>query len=230
MFQQASLMLEIKLLGLWPQFDCTACQATQPKNLKEALVARHQGCGFISWQKASLNLLKQELGLEILERLQAIERYKNTFSCHMCGMCCRMASADADYDTLRQRAAAGDEFSQQFTSVFLPYESRDKAREVAPDVVSAVLAEAAEEALGEERIYFYHCPYLGEDNRCSVYGTDKRPGICASYPETPLSFVYKNCAWKPWKDETHETTLLAHILLALCTDLSQRLESALSPK
>jgi Fe-S-cluster containining protein len=138
-----------------------------------------------------------------------------------------MASSDKSYAQLQAEAAQGDEFARQFVSIFLPYPSREAAEAVAPQVVAAVLEEAGE-ASSQSDIYFYHCPYLGEDNRCTVYGTSKRPAICGSYPETPLVFVYENCAWQPWKAETHPDTLVAHALLALCTHWSQLLRASLS--
>jgi len=94
--------------------------------------------------------------------------------------------------------------------------------------VAAALAEASEETNGEEKVFFYHCPYLGEDNRCTVYGTPKRPAICSSYPDTPLTFIAKNCAWKPWKDETHADTLAAHAMLALCEHFAGKLQIAIA--
>jgi Fe-S-cluster containining protein len=227
MFAQAALLLESQLLGMRAQYGCVHCEGALVHSLAEAIQPVHARCGFQGWQREALRVLEQEVGLEILNKLQQVEAYKNTFDCHMCGACCRMASTDADYPTLRLRAENGDEFAQQFISVFLPYASRQKALETAPDIVVATLAEAGEEAEGEEQIFFYHCPYVGEDNRCTVYGTDKRPAMCQSYPETPLSFVYEKCAWKPWKNETHGDTLLAHALLALCTDWCDQLKRAL---
>lgn len=227
MFRQAAQSLEAQLMGLRPQFNCPDCDGSGWLVFSDCVKPLHIQCGYRAWQAAALRLVETHVGGEILAKLQQIESYKNTFSCHMCGACCRMASTDAPYEEMRRRAEAGDDFARQFISVFLPYESRQKAREKAPDIVEAVLAEAGLEADGDERIFFYHCPYVGEDNRCTVFGTEKRPAICGSYPETPLSFVYKKCAWKPWKDQTHTDTLLAHGLLAFCTDLSQKLRVAL---
>lgn len=220
--------LEARLLELRGRFQCNDCEARNLDSLKQWIEPLHEGCGFRTWQQAALGMVETEIGHEILMTLQQIEAYKQTFDCHMCGMCCSMASSDARYEELVKRAANGDEFARQFTSIFLPYSSREAARQRAPHVVDAVLAEASEEAEGEEHIYFYHCPYLGEDNRCSVYGTDKRPSICASYPETPLSFVYEKCAWRPWKDDTHVDMMVAHAMLALCTQISETLRASLS--
>ena len=220
--------LEAQLCELRGRFQCKECDSQSLNSLKQWLQPVHTGCGYRTWQQSALNIVETEIARDILFELKQIEAYKQTFNCHMCGMCCSLASSDAPYEELLQRAKNGDEFAQQFTSIFLPYPSREAARKRASHVVDAVLAEAAEEPEGEEHIYFYHCPYLGEDNRCSVYGTDKRPSICASYPETPLSFVYEKCAWRPWKDETHLDTMVAHAMLALCTQISEKLRASLS--
>jgi Fe-S-cluster containining protein len=232
-FQRAKNSLEAHLSAIRQEYACPTCDpkpALEDNNdaIASWLKKLHPGCGYRPWQERALAVIEQEAGRDILLKLQQIEAYKNTFSCHMCGMCCRMASSEHSYDELRTRAEAGDEFARQFTAIFLPYQSREAARRKAPDVVSAVLAEAGEEVGEAERVYFYHCPYIGEDNRCSIYGTEKRPAICASYPETPLSFVYEKCAWRPWKDETHTDTLAAHALLALCTHWAETLHKALA--
>lgn len=227
MFHQFRGELEARLSALHSQHSCKHCGSVAFSEIEQWMKPLHQDCGYKNWQRAALNLIETEIAAGIIKRLQAIETYKKTFNCHMCGMCCRMASTDASYEELKTRAASGDEFARQFTSIFLPYASREAARQVAPDVVDAVLSEAGEESDGQERIHFYHCPYLGEDNRCSVYGTDKRPAICESYPETPLSFVYEKCAWKPWKDETYTETLAIHAMLALCTQYSETLRASL---
>ena len=237
MLQAQQEALQVYLLSLRAQFACEGCSFGTDTSLEVGLGQLHTGCGFRGWQQAALAWLEGEAMRPVLAGLEAITAYKNTFDCHMCGMCCRMASSESSYEELLAKAGAGDEFARQFTSVFLPYASREAALEKAPDVVAAVLAEAVEPLKlvksgehsdgGEERSFFYHCPYIGEDNRCSIYGTDKRPGICASYPETPLSFVYERCAWKPWKDETHAPSLVAHAMLALAANYAERFRQAL---
>lgn len=216
----ARAALQARLLDLGPAESCAECPPSA--EFTDRLTARHAGCPDRQWQADALETLEQEIGREILQRLEKIEAYKNTFNCHMCGMCCRLASSEYSYDELQARAEAGDSFAQQFTSIFLPYASTEAAERKYPEVTAAVQSEAGQD------VYFYHCPYIGEDNRCTIYGTDKRPEICASYPETPLSFVYEKCAWRPWKDETHGDTLLAHALLTLSEDYAARLRLALS--
>lgn len=230
-FTKARALLEERLAALREDFACALCDDSNNDKTDQWLTSRHEGCGYRAWQQAALNLIEQEIGREIHQRLQQIEAYKNTFDCHMCGMCCRLASADAPYEELVVRAEAGDDFARQFTSIFLPYASRQAAQARHPEVVAAVLAHVGDTnpdpGVDSEKVFFYHCPYIGEDNRCTIFGTDKRPDICARYPETPLSFMYEKCAWRPWQDETHTDTLMAHALLALCQDYGDRLKAAL---
>lgn len=225
-FSLARKQLQHTLSGLWECFSCSACQAHARPDAEAWLQPLPPTCQYRDWQREALNWLENSLGQELLTKLQQIEGYRQTFTCHQCGVCCRLASSEYDYGTLRKQAAAGDAFAAQFTSIFLPYASRDAARSKFPDVVGAVLQEAGEPA-GEERVFFYHCPYVGEDNRCTIYGTAKRPAICGSYPETPLSFVYEKCAWRPWKEETRQDALTVHATLELAQDLASRLKQAL---
>jgi Fe-S-cluster containining protein len=238
LFLQSKASLSAHLQTLRPAMSCPVCenekQTTHTDNDTLPLHRMHDGCPNRHWQTAMLHFLETELARDILTRLAQIGAYRNTFSCHMCGMCCRLASSEHSYPELLERAAQGDDFAQQFTSIFLPYASREAARAKYPEVVAAVLAhvgeaiEQAENKTVKETVFFYHCPYIGEDNRCTVYGTDKRPAICENYPETSLGFMVRDCAWKPWQDETHLDTLLAHGLLNLCQSWSENLREALA--
>ncbi len=197
---------------------CDACKAAP--DFAEPL---HDGCGYADWYREALAVIENEIARDILTRMNHIEAYKKTFSCHMCGVCCRFASSEFSYAQLREKAAAGDRFAGEFTSIFLPYASVSEARERFPQLVDDVLKQAGE----NQDVYFYHCPYIGEDNRCTIYGTPKRPGICASYPDTPLTFIYDKCAWKGWKDETHDDALQAHASIELCSYYVGRLKDVL---
>lgn len=214
------------LQGLREQTSCSQGCSHPPPDSEQWLNLLPKGCGYRQWQAQALTWLEETLGRELLTKLQQIDAYRQQFSCHQCGVCCRLASSEHSYETLQAQALAGNEFATQFTSVFLPYASKEEAHRKFPDVVEAVLREAGEPD-GEERVYFYHCPYIGEDNRCTLYGSPKRPAICASYPETPLSFVYAKCAWRLWKDETEPDALTVHATLELAQDWAARLKNAL---
>ena len=192
-------------------------------------------CGHRGWQQASLEFLEQGLAKQVVQRLQGIKTERDKVDCHSCGVCCRLASSEFSYDQLLDKAKAGDWFAQQFTSVFLPYESTDAARKAFPSIVKQVhdYSQTKNESESPDNtespsIHFYHCPYIGDDNRCTIYGTPKRPEICASYPETPLTFIYDKCAWRDWKDTNHQDSLTAHATIELIGFLSGQIRQALS--
>lgn len=224
--QQHQETLFHKLRLMRNEYSCS-CDDSSDNSLallqRWVLPITHENCAYKAWQQQVIILIENGIAKNLLQHLGVIEQYKKTFNCHMCGMCCKMASSHSSYDAMQEKAGAGDVFAQEFVSVFLPYPSLDKAREVAPEVVDTTLSQVTDGAT--EHVYFYYCPYLGEDNRCSVFGTSKRPSICGSYPETPLSAMYKNCAWQPWKEATHTDTLAAHSMLALCDTLLQKLRA-----
>ncbi len=224
-FTRANTDLEESFLRLRKEVPCAVC-ASQGVDVHQINQPFHNGCPHRTWQQSVLAYLQEDAAKQVLEKLNLIKAYKNRFTCHQCGVCCRFASSEYSYPELRERAKAGDSFASQFTSIFIPYESKEAAHVRFPEIVDSVLAQADQP--GE--VYFYHCPYIGEDNRCSIYGKPKRPAICSSYPDTPLTFIYKNCAWRPWKDETHPDALWAHAMIELCSwwmgQLSQHLEDS----
>jgi Fe-S-cluster containining protein len=232
LFRDLEHALTARLSQLRGDAYCPGCQAETVKEL--ALAPAHHGCPENIWRKAAMKLVEEEIPYEIMGQLNEIRKYRNRVQCHSCGQCCRLASSEHSYRELLERANEGDRFAQEFTSIFLPYVSREAARKREPEGVAEVLAHVGEEIAeglrseaedSQEKVFFYYCPYIQEDNRCGVYGTEKRPSICESYPETPLGYVAKNCAWKPWQEETHMDSLLAHAMLNLCEDWSKKLRS-----
>lgn len=222
-FLAAADTLFERLDTLRDSYSCVVCDPHK-KNPPELLITNHEGCGYRIWQQAAIAVIENDIARDLLTKLNLIEGYKAQFKCHMCGVCCRFASSEFSYEQLEAKAAAGDNFARQFTSIFLPYPSQRSALEQFPAIVESVLTQADD----PDSVYFYHCPYIGEDNRCTIYGDPRRPQICDNYPDTPLTFIYNKCAWKPWKDETHEDALWAHSMIELCTDTANKLKDALS--
>lgn len=234
-FTQAQQALEALLLAHRDAYACDTC--SPPPGVLDPI--SHAGCGFSAWKTHCLSLLEQDIGGQILAKIQEIETARNQITCHQCGVCCRFASSEFSYETLLEKGSNGDAFARQFTSVFLPYASTEAARARFPELVDQILTEVRAqqaEQLGQQSsvsknntdsapVYFYHCPYIGEDNRCSIYGTPKRPEICAGYPDTPLTFIYNKCAWKPWKDEYHHDSLMTHASIELCLFYAEKLRT-----
>jgi Fe-S-cluster containining protein len=232
LFRNLEQALSDRLMSLKHDFTCTGPTGeTRPfeHTVENATDICGNGCGYFAWRKVALDIVEREIPQDVLRQMDQIEQYRQRISCHMCGQCCRLASSEDDYATLKAKAAAGDSFAQEFTSIFLPYASREAARQRDAKGVADVLAFAEDQNQDSgkpgaaERIHFYYCPYLQEDNRCGVYGTDKRPSICSTYPETPLGYIAKACAWTPWQEDTHLDTLLAHAMLNLCEHWSKEL-------
>ncbi len=199
---------------------------TPERQLRKLLAhEHHSGCSLTAWRQRVVVFLETEVARDVLHHLNQIQAYKQTFECHQCGQCCRLASSDASYDQLQSRAARGDEFARQFTSVFLPYPSPELAKQRFPESVAAIYAHVGSQPdATQAQVHLYFCPYIGEDNNCTIYNDPKRPEICAKYPESPLGYVPVACGWKPWQEDTHLDTLLAHATLNLCEDWLKRLK------
>ena len=92
-------------------------------------------------------------------------------------------------------------------SVFVPYASKEDARKVYPEYIKML------EENKEDNVYFYHCPKLTEDKRCSDY--ENRPQICRDFPDNPLSILPKSCGYKQWKDEIEPLALMLHSMVEI---------------
>lgn len=196
-----------------------------PLSADDLLEPFHEGCGYRAWQQQAIEVIESQVAKEVLIKLKTIEIERAKVQCHSCGVCCRLASSEFNYDELKAKAAAGDDFARQFTSVFLPYQSTQAAQERFPVLVNDILAQVG----SPEQVHFYHCPHIHpETNQCTIYGTPQRPKICEGYPDTPLTFIYDKCAWKPWKDNRHTDALLAHAMIELCSFTLGKLKDALA--
>lgn len=159
------------------------------------------------WQWQVLDMLENDISKEIYRKFQEILAYRNNFSCVGCATCCNLACSEFSPEELKQKAEQGDNFASQFLSVFIPYKSKEEARKVYPEYI-AMLDEAK-----EDNVYFYHCPKLTADKRCSDY--ENRPQICRDFPDNPLSILPKACGYKKWKEEVEPVTLMLHSMVEI---------------
>lgn len=159
------------------------------------------------WQRQVLDMLENDISKEIYRKFQEILAYRNSFSCVGCATCCNLACSEFSPEELKQKAEQGDNFASQFLSVFIPYKSKEEARKVYPEYI-AMLDEAK-----EDNVYFYHCPKLTADKRCSDY--ENRPQICRDFPDNPLSILPKACGYKKWKEEVEPVTLMLHSMVEI---------------
>lgn len=168
------------------------------------------------WQKQALILLNNDISKEIYRKLNEILAYRVKFKCVGCATCCKLACSEFSPEELKQKADNGDNFAGQFLSVFIPYKNKEEARKIYPEYIELL------EENGEEDVYFYHCPKVTEDNRCSDYGN--RPQICRDFPDNPLSILPKSCGYREWKEEIEPIALMLHSMLEIVEYYNTKLE------
>ena len=118
--------------------------------------------------------------------------------CKMCGKCCRVVTNTRyTYDEICSMARNGNEYAQDFVKLFEPYPSIEAARQVDKDTVDNILRRF--EACGEidiEKVTFYGCKYLLENNMCSIY--EERPVLCKLCPSSGWVVTPPGCGFESW--------------------------------
>lgn len=218
-FLKTSEELHLQIEKIRPQKSCVNCTVectigcTKNDNSKaeqelELFQKFPQNCDYKKWQDDVIKLFDGEISKGIYEKWMKILEYRKNFQCTGCATCCKLACSEFSYEELKQKAAKGDNFATQFTSIFIPYESESQAREIYPEYF-----ELLAEKLDGEPVYFYHCPKLTADNRCSDY--ENRPGICRDFPDNPLSMLPASCGYSKWKEEVEPVALMLHSMLEI---------------
>lgn len=159
------------------------------------------------WQDSVLKMFDEDICREIFRKWNEILAYRKEFSCNGCGTCCRLACSEFSPEELKIKAEHGDNFANQFLSVFIPYESKEQAKQVYPEYIEML------EKNKEDKVYFYHCPKLNDCNRCTDY--DNRPQICRDFPDNPLALLPKSCGFEQWKQEIEPVALMLHSMLEI---------------
>lgn len=195
-------------------------EALRPQGLKGEIFDKyeHGSEGFL-WQKKVLDLLQNDISKEIYRKLNEILAYRAQFNCTGCATCCNLACSEFSPEELKEKAQNGDNFAQQFLSVFIPYNSKEEAREVYPEYIELL------EKNKEYDVYFYHCPKLTEDKRCSDY--ENRPQICRDFPDNPLSILPDTCGYKKWKEEVEPIALMLHSMVEIIDFYCAKINSVL---
>lgn len=207
-FIKSSDEIQRQIEKLKPNVSCKNCKIADCDLKKEVFEKFPDGCEYRVWQKDSLQLLNKEIPKNIYEKWIKILDYRRKFICSGCATCCKLACSEFSYDQLKKKAATGDNFATQFVSIFIPYETKEEARAIYPEYF-----ELLAEKLDGEDVYFYHCPKLTEDNRCSDY--ENRPQICRDFPDNPLSLLPSACGFNNWKEEVEPTALMLHSMLEI---------------
>jgi len=118
--------------------------------------------------------------------------------CKMCGICCRIAifKGGLSYEEVLKLANSNTEKPSQiegardFLSIFMPYNSVEEAKKIAPEFVDQLLKAFGKEA----KTSFFYCKYL-KDNRCLIH--EDRPHLCRMYPiPHEKTFYNPECGFK----------------------------------
>ena len=206
-FLKSSEDLNHQIEKIKPEQDCSNCSICC--GLKQELFEKFpENCVFKMWQKRVIKLFDEDVLKNIYEKWIKLLEYRKNFHCTGCATCCKLACSEFSYSELQQKAQNGDNFATQFTGVFIPYNNENEAKEIYPDYF-----ELLKEKLDGEKVYFYYCPKLTAENRCSDY--ENRPSICRDFPDNPLSLLPVNCGFCLWKEEIEPTALMLHSMLEI---------------
>ena len=101
--------------------------------------------------------------------------------CKMCGRCCRVVTTTKSYEELLALQEQNDKGACEFLRIFVPYPSIEAARVVDRELVDNVINLLKEDGnYHENKMTFYYCKYLLDNNLCSIY--EERPLLCRHCP------------------------------------------------
>ena len=187
-----------------PENPCASCNKKDCNIEKKDIFSPYPaaGCKYRDWQMQALTYLAGDYRNKLKAAYKSIMDKKSEYECNKCGACCRLAVSEYSYEQLKQRAMRGDKFSSDFVSVFVPYESEEEAKKVNPEYF-----ELLNTLVEDDKIYYYYCPKLGNDNLCTIY--ENRPDICKDFPHNPLKLLPSECSYNEWKNAVaHQAMLL----------------------
>ena len=170
------------------------------------------------WQIAVLDMFENDISKEIYRKWQEILQLRGNFECKGCATCCNLACSEFSPEELKTKAQNGDKFAAQFTSNFIPYDSKDDARKIYPQYI-----ELLDDTIDED-VYFYHCPKLTDCKRCSDYGN--RPQICRDFPDNPLCILPKSCGFYEWRQEVEPVAMMLHAMVEIIEYYKEKLNKS----
>lgn len=186
----------------------TRIDEIKPENFEGTVFDSYEeGSVGAQWKLAVLDMLENDISKEIYRKWKEILAYRENFHCKGCATCCNLACSEFSPEQLKEKAQNGDRFATQFTSIFIPYETREEAEKIYPQYLKLL-----EDTL-EDEVYFYHCPRLNECKRCSDY--ENRPEICRVFPDNPLSILPESCGFYGWRQEVEPVALMLHSMIEI---------------
>lgn len=225
-FKKSQESLISQLFNLKKSFLCDNCrEVCEYKTVSDSLFVDYPSdCKYTAWQKAAVEKLKNEISKDIYDKIQELLKFRETFSCSRCALCCKFACSEFSPSELKIKSENGDKFAKQFLSVFVPYENLEEASKIYPDYV-----ELLKNKYGNvDDVHFYYCPKLSNDNLCTDY--DNRPDICKDFPNNALAILPDSCGFKPWKDEVEIIALTLHALSEIVGFFIEKLEKIVCKK
>lgn len=224
LFFEADKTFKEQLNKLGEGFSCSKCRPdckiSDAPFMTTLTMSLPENCNLRNRQKHCANIIKTEIKSDIQQKISDIMTYGNSFNCIGCATCCKLGCSEYSYEELKQKAQAGDNFATQFTSIFIPYKNFEEAEKVFPEYVNFVGKTLDE----DEKIYFYYCPNLTKENKCSVY--EKRPDICRDFPDNPLSVLPTVCGFYQWKEEVSVAAMMLHAMTYIYEFYLEKVESA----
>lgn len=223
LFKNAQVAIDKQIDSLKKASLCNKCRENCDINFNKIKVTQKfpDGCRYKFWQEAALDLLENRISKDILDNIAVVNSCRELHSCGMCGSCCRLASSEYSYEELQERAQNGDVFSQEFVSIFVPYENIEKAEKLYPDYVNLL-----KKRFKENELYFYYCPKITEENLCSDY--ENRPNICKEFPSNPLVAFPLKCSYNAWKQDVEIKALTLHALIDIVGFYKDKINEALN--
>lgn len=175
-------------------------ESVRPKDFVGDIFKTYEiGSVGFKWQQTVLSVLDVRYCGYKKSGLRQIQAFRDECNCIGCGVCCNFAVSEFSPEELKLKAENGDNFASQFVSVFVSYKDMNEVEKIYPEYVQML------NDSGESGYYFYHCPKVTQDNRCSDY--ENRPQICRDFPDNPIAFLPKNCGFKDWKLKSESVSL-----------------------
>lgn len=148
-------------------------------------------------QESNENYEQKEINIDIPEAEEFPQHL-----CNKCGSCCVAIACEYSPEELKNLTENSFEDLRAFLDIFKPYPDIESARKAVPEKIDQILEILKERKHDLDKIKFYYCPYLSEDNLCSIY--ESRPERCKKAPRHGWSLMPKDCGFEGWQFEQRE--------------------------
>lgn len=117
--------------------------------------------------------------------------------CKACGRCCRCAISPFEHGLLEEMAKENVQNAVDFLKIFEPYPSIEDARNFDCESVNTIIERLKNAGkYNEEKLTFYHCRHIQENNFCGIY--EQRPEFCKAFPINAWDVGPPGCGFDGW--------------------------------